>query len=110
MRRLALEHFFLSRSNLLLHNETNTFWGSEFATPTGSQFHLTAMQEYELFQCGDSLVLEDEEMKKREWGVRHDGHMEGEASRGLLCLGRLEPKIWAGSFKDKTPTENKVGP
>ena len=45
------------------------------------------MQAYELFRVWDSLVLEDEEKKLREWGVRHDGHMEGEASRGLLCLG-----------------------
>ena len=34
-------------------------------------------------------------------GVRHDGHMEGEASRGLLCLGLgwFEPKMWGGSLQ-----------
>ena len=41
-------------------------------------------QEWELFRVWDSLVLEDEESTKREWGVRHDGHIEGEMGSKLM--------------------------
>jgi hypothetical protein len=32
------------------------------------------------------LVLEDEELKQREWGVKHEGHMDGQAGHNLLYL------------------------
>ena len=42
------------------------------------------VQDFQLFRVWDSLILEDEELKKREWGVKHEGHMDGQAGHTLL--------------------------
>lgn len=51
---------------------------------------MCAWQEWQLFRVWDSLVLEDEESKLREWGLRHEGNIDdSEAGRSLLHLGSV---------------------
>ena len=55
----------------------------------------TPWQDFELFRVWDSLVLEDEQSKLREWGSSTTGHMDdSQAARNLMYLGAL----WVKQF------------
>ena len=56
----------------------------------------------------DSLVLEDEEQKKQEWGVRHDGHLpESEMVQGLLHLAVQLSLFFFQTSKHTTNGDNQ---
>ena len=50
-------------------------------------FETFLVQDFHLYRVWDSTVLENEEQRKSEWGLKHEGALDGEQAVGLMRLG-----------------------